>query len=648
MTEYIVDFTDAHDAWHAAKRAAEDDYRVFPIEAKNQHVIAWRHGRRPATTSVRQIDRWWGRDFPCTPGYGIATGYDLLVLDVDGEVGALSLARVQEEHGPLPETRTVRTQSGGQHFYFWCDEPLRNTAGQLGVGLDTRGEGGYVVGQGSFGNAYTLVVEGDPAKAPDWLVQALLATSAGQGGAPAERYVVQGDADTYVDQAVEDDLAEIRTAERGERNHVLNTKAYNLGRWVGGGHLTETQAHELLLDAATRAGIPSSEAQATIRSGLKSGREKPRRAVSSSPATAEEEDAALAKELRQLRVRDQARDILAAEKADRLFVAPDGGGLLRDLLAVERPPLQYTIDRLHPQGSSALIAAQYKVGKTTLMVNLVKSYADGDKFLGEFEMKPGAGRIALFNYELTEDMLLDEYLRPLEIENPDRVAVLNLRGRNFDLRSPTAMAWAVRWLKDQGCDALVLDPFGAAARLTNENDNSEARNWLLGYLDPLKEAAGIRDLWMPAHTGRAAADEGSEHVRGASSVDDWADVRWMYTKAEINDEGTRVWRRYLRAEGRGVDVPERELAFDKDDHYLYVSEYRSRGRARVESGLSALLEIVAEHPGIKAGDLRDALRGKNETKSLLLREAQDQGLVQVKNGPNKAKFFYPADGGESQ
>lgn len=352
---------------------------------------------------------------------------------------------------------------------------------------------------------------------------------------------------------------------------------------------------------------------------------------------------------------ERVKEHLAVAKADALFVVPPSDRTLAEMMTKERVPITFTIADLHPEGSNAVIAAQYKVGKTMLIANLAKSYADGDKFLGNFEMKPGGGRIALFNYELTEDMLIDLYLKPLGIENLDRVVVLNLRGMNFDLRSRAAFEFGVAWLRDRGCDALIVDPLGAAGRLANENDNSEARNWLLGTLDPFKEAAGIRDVWMPAHTGRAEKEEGGEHVRGASSVDDWADVRWLYSKAKVtNSEGESRVHRFLSANGRGVDVSEREVQFDKSDNSLFVTDFRSRAKARSEGASVQAVRVAMamtfedpKQPGPKSGELQAAMKGDTAVIKAGVKTAIQNGWFSISNGPNNAKFHVVTDAGRA-
>jgi hypothetical protein len=93
----------------------------------------------------------------------------------DGEV---SLAALVAQHGPLPETLMARSPSGSIHYYWlWPTDDggfeIKNTAGKIAPGIDTRGEGGMVVAPPSLrkGERYVWVNWGTPiARAPDWLV----------------------------------------------------------------------------------------------------------------------------------------------------------------------------------------------------------------------------------------------------------------------------------------------------------------------------------------------------------------------------------------------------------------------------------------------------------------------------------------------
>jgi Bifunctional DNA primase/polymerase, N-terminal len=141
----------------AALRYADNGWPVFPLIA-NGKTPATGHGFKDASTDESRIREWFGNGRRCN--LGIATGNGLVVIDVDvkgGVDGFATLARIESEMGPLGDTRTAATPSGGRHLYFATTEQVTSSAGALGPGLDVRGEGGYVVAPPSTinGSPYT-------------------------------------------------------------------------------------------------------------------------------------------------------------------------------------------------------------------------------------------------------------------------------------------------------------------------------------------------------------------------------------------------------------------------------------------------------------------------------------------------------------
>ena len=138
--------------------------------------LPWRDG---GTVDEGRVQHLWGRAYR-DDGVGIVTGEQsgLWVLDVDPRAGGLeSLAALEATNGKLPVTVTARTGSNGIHYYFGYPGPeYRNTAGLLGAGLDTRGDGGYVVGPPSLhksGRRYSWILGPGTtpvAPAPEWLL----------------------------------------------------------------------------------------------------------------------------------------------------------------------------------------------------------------------------------------------------------------------------------------------------------------------------------------------------------------------------------------------------------------------------------------------------------------------------------------------
>lgn len=170
----------------AAADYAKRGWRVLPIrpEEKRPPMAAWQHA---ATTDPTTIVNWWTNLYR-GHGVGIATGHasGIFVLDVDvanGKTGDETLADLIATHGPLPDTATVITASGGQHIYFQLPDGLdiRNNAGtRLGPGLDIRGEGGQVVAPPTQINGHTYEWDGGQpgplANPPQWLVDLLTDT----------------------------------------------------------------------------------------------------------------------------------------------------------------------------------------------------------------------------------------------------------------------------------------------------------------------------------------------------------------------------------------------------------------------------------------------------------------------------------------
>lgn len=170
----------------------EQGYKVLPVYGVRDGVClcsdgprcrapgrhpATAHGLHDATSEPDQIREWWRKNPDAN--IGIRTGEGFLVVDVDS---LESLAELEEEHGRLPETLTVRTGGGGLHHYFKIDQPIRNSVNRVGPGIDVRGESAYVVAPPSMhasGRRYSVEVDAPVAEMPDWLVERSTRTPTG-------------------------------------------------------------------------------------------------------------------------------------------------------------------------------------------------------------------------------------------------------------------------------------------------------------------------------------------------------------------------------------------------------------------------------------------------------------------------------------
>lgn len=222
--------------------------------------------------------------------FGIITGAAsrLIVLDVDGPEGEMSLDMLEEVNGSLPKTVTVRT-GRGRHLYFRTNagESIRNTAGKLGIGLDVRGNGGYVVGVGSIhpgGAMYRYATGFTPkdvaiAEAPAWL-EDLLAGPAPEPTPPSVPQIPKNRlkaAQPYAQAAQGLELERLAKAPIGQRNETLNICAFRLGQFLAHSDLLpEREVIAQLTQTAKGIGLDETEIERTILSGLEAGKRAPR------------------------------------------------------------------------------------------------------------------------------------------------------------------------------------------------------------------------------------------------------------------------------------------------------------------------------------------------------------------------------------
>jgi len=174
---------------------AEKGWHVLPLHSvingkctcgKPSCTSAGKHpqtlnGLKAASVDIDTINTWY-KHWP-KANIGIATGAisGIGVIDIDPKHGGEdSLYELTKTHGKIPDTVEAITQSQGRHIIFQYENGFRTTAGKLGRGIDTRGDGGYIVAAPSKGllGEYYWEASSDPSdcpivKAPTWVLQLL-------------------------------------------------------------------------------------------------------------------------------------------------------------------------------------------------------------------------------------------------------------------------------------------------------------------------------------------------------------------------------------------------------------------------------------------------------------------------------------------
>jgi hypothetical protein len=259
---------------------------VFPCSARSKQPCLSKKeggkGYKDATTDETTIRAWWAR-WP-NAMIGMPTGEitGVVVFDVDVKDGVNGYAALLA--AGLPQnTAQVATPSGGLHLYYRAPAgtKIKSATGgalekQFGPGLDTRGEGGFVIVPPSVsadGKTYRWNNDfkiADRLPVPEHLLKFI--TKGGKQPAKGN-----GHSGEPLTGSLTEAVKKIAEASSGHRHGELNKQAFLIGQLVAAGRIDEDQARAALIEAglaamgATRAG----EIESTVADGLTAGKANP-------------------------------------------------------------------------------------------------------------------------------------------------------------------------------------------------------------------------------------------------------------------------------------------------------------------------------------------------------------------------------------
>ena len=284
-----------------------------------------------ATDDADQIMDWLTR-WP-TANLGVVTGQrsGIYVVDIDQRNdGATQWEELLYVHGEVP-TATSHTGGGGFHLFYSAPPfELANSTGRLAPGVDTRGDGGYVVLPPSVhasGEPYEWVQWMRPRELPTWIADAVRRPSA----------VERTDAN--------DQRASIG---EGVRNDTLSRFA---------GALRNVGADRESIEAALL-GINE---------------------VAVDPPLGDREVRAIAKSISRYEPAQMRPDLLPSQD-EREWIEYSG----LDLAALPEPEVKWVLPLIAAKGVVTILTGEWKTaGKTTLLISAVNQTLTGDTFLGE-------------------------------------------------------------------------------------------------------------------------------------------------------------------------------------------------------------------------------------------------------------------------
>lgn len=620
-------------------------FRVIPLRpgTKKPAIHNWQNA---PLDFLDVVETWeWGDDH----GVGIVTGRGFFVLDVDvkgGQPGTQSLTKMTAKHGPLPATRTVRTASGGWHYYF--ETPPGRTVSNanktlkslFGDGLDIRGEGGQVVAPGNVyeGKAYTLDCSEPIATAPTWLLECLAEAPVKSENAG----MILGETDIPADiSRARDWLAKAPETLEGSRDNTAYQMAcrfYDFGT-------SQTVCLELLSEWNETKCLPpleDSDLERIAASALKSRQE----------AVGCDSHESLTSCFSAITPVASVRAATAMPQRvpfrDRVVTLD----LTEDKIAA-LPPREWIAERRLLRGKVTSLVAPGATGKSLLTLQWAAALALGDGRWTALDVREQCRVLVINNEDETDEMerrLLGATIKfglPLESINGELhlhgaekdpfVAVSRLGDKSL---SPTSDTTAlIEYIIANKIGAVVVDPL-VETHEANENDNGEMARVMSTWK---RVASTTRAAILLVHHTRKPPQASGESFAGSMDAGRGA-------SAVVNSARIGVTLFNLDAElARKLRVPE-----DERGHYVRLDDakanlFRTSHEAQLFRRVSVPLPNGETVGVLEPADLGPSAELRELTSKVLAvireREAHDDLLPTTDRGDKGAAFIISRETG---
>lgn len=236
-------------------------------------------------------------------------------------------------------------------------------------------------------------------------------------------------------------------------------------------------------------------------------------------------------ELMQLQAREEAkRQFKTLNHSANLEMFDTGNDLNYDLAADYAAP-DWRIEGLLRVGQITTVAGMAKSGKTSLLVNRVRSYVDHKALFGHFQMGVALeGNVGVWNFELTPGQMTDWFKRA-GIINRHKVKTLHARGHNLFIQDDTVLEKAIDWCNDNNIEILEIDPLQAA--FVGSINSDEDATAFVHALEAIQARSCVKDIILTTHMGHAAAkDMDAMRSIGSSRWTGFADNMWVYSRPD--------------------------------------------------------------------------------------------------------------------
>lgn len=513
-----------------------------------------------------------------TGAYGIDCGKSGVVgVDLDNHVGGPNGVELWAARGLPTSPLQVTTQAGGVHHYFRTDAAAGWTTAGLGVlGVDIRGDGGLVFGPGSAVAGGGTYVRSAPWSSPvdlplvpSAVLRELVVenTQRKQQRAanlnPVAFAPVTGSEIEQCRQRAEQSFAVLEASVSGGFNIALNDYCFWVGRLFataeaagedGDFSVDAAQAYiEGRMTASTVMDAPDRNDRQTIgSSGIERGMRQPFTApiVASNPADLVPPDFTgdirrpddlgtpdgrrsdllnhpwVAKRINDLRIEQEVQRQWTAERFPYAArIEAKGFEPVADVvLKAATAPREFLVDRWLYRGSYGALGAEYKAGKTWLVMDLAVSIAADVPFMGVIPVT--SGKVAIMHNEGDMGEFVARLKAVAESKGveltPERMTRIRVQNGSSIMSDPIAVSRLYDDLKDFEPDLLIIDPWYLSAGDEADGKTLSRVGMVLRNLQGVAGELGAA-LLITTHWNKSGDGKGFSRWSGAG-LQEWGRV----------------------------------------------------------------------------------------------------------------------------
>ncbi len=266
---------------------------------------------------------------------------------------------------------------------------------------------------------------------------------------------------------------------------------------------------------------------------------------------------------------------------------------LDKLLNEPEEKVNWILDQILPTAGTSLLVGKPKVGKTTLVRNLLICISQGKPFLGRQTQKGAVLYLAL--EEKRSEVI--RHFKEMNVSGQEEVYL------HAAVAPPEALDLLREELSKKEFALIVIDPLFRLVRIRDGNDYIQVTN-ALEPLVSLARTSGAHILCVH-HLGKGER-EGADAILGSTAIFGAVDTAVILKRTE-------KYRTLKTTQRYGLDLEETVLNFDTNTRTVLLGESKSRVERKNLS--ENILEVIqrAGHP-ITGSEIEEQVEGRTQLK----------------------------------